>query len=234
MQGRGVPCPFFIHKPMATAVSAEHRITHHTNCRACPRLASFLDAVGREYPGYFCRPVPAFGPLKPKLLIVGLAPGLHGANRTGRPFTGDAAGDLLFRTLHAFGYTDRNVSIGPGDGLKLVNCRVTNAVKCLPPQNKPAADEIRTCNRFLRAELARTSQRTAILALGGLAHGAVLFAAGLKLGAHKFGHGAHHRLDNGKVLFDSYHCSRYNTNTRRLTEPMFHDVFASIGAYLTS
>ena len=217
---------------MATVPPIEHRITHRANCRACSRLASFLDAVGTEYPGYFCKPVPAFGPVKPKLLIVGLAPGLHGANRTGRPFTGDAAGDLLFRTLHVFGYTDRSVSAGARDGLKLTNCRITNAVKCLPPQNKPAAGEIRTCNQFLRAELARASRRTAILALGRMAHGAVLLAAGSKLAGHEFAHGARHQLENGNVLFDSYHCSRYNTSTRRLTEAMFHDVFVAISAYL--
>jgi uracil-DNA glycosylase family 4 len=226
--------PFLFPEPMEAVVPIAHRITHQANCRACPRLAGFLDAVGTEYPGYFCKPVPAFGPVKPKLLIVGLAPGLHGANRTGRPFTGDAAGDLLFRTLHVFGYADRRISAGARDGLKLTNCRITNAVKCLPPQNKPAASEIRTCNRFLSAELARTSRRTAILALGGMAHGAVLLAAGLKLAGHKFGHGATHQLENGNVLFDSYHCSRYNTNTLRLTEAMFHDVFAAISAYLKS
>ena len=201
---------------------------YDAGCRACPRLATFLDDVRKKHPGYFCLPVPPFGADQPKLLIVGLAPGLHGANRTGRPFTGDYAGVLLYETLHKFGFASEPVSVGADDGLRLKDCRITNAVKCLPPQNKPLPVEIRTCNRFLQSELAGLPPSTAILALGTVAHAAVLTAIGLKAGHCKFRHGAKHMLPSGQMLFDSYHCSRYNTNTRRLTEEMFHAVFAGI------
>lgn len=207
-------------------------LEYNAECRDCPRLATFLDDVKVDHPSYFCKPVPSFGVSKPKLLIVGLAPGLHGANRTGRPFTGDYAGELLYTTLHKFGFADRATSVSADDGMKLIDCRITNAVKCLPPQNKPVTTEIRTCNQFLRTEIAETPRQTIILTLGGIAHGAVLMATGLKAGAHKFGHGAKHQLASGHVLFNSYHCSRYNTNTRRLTEITFHDVFAAIRAHL--
>ena len=207
--------------------------SYDAGCRACPRLAAFLDDVRQEHAGYFCLPVPPFGVAKPKLLIVGLAPGLHGANRTGRPFTGDYAGVLLYETLHRFGFATAPVSVAADDGLRLTDCRITNAVKCLPPQNKPLPVEIRTCNHFLRDEVARLPASTAILALGTIAHGAVLAAHGLKAGYCKFAHGASHALPSGQTLFDSYHCSRYNTNTRRLTEEMFHAVFANIREHLT-
>ena len=217
---------------MATKRSALRPTAHREGCRDCPRLATHLDAVKSDYPSYFCKPVPAFGVSKPKLLIVGLAPGLHGANRTGRPFTGDDAGELLYTTLYKFGLADRAASLSTDDGMKLIGCRITNAVKCLPPQNKPLTAEIRTCNQFLRAELAETPRQTVILTLGGIAHVAVLMAAGLKASTHKFGHGAKHQLASGHVLFNSYHCSRYNTDTRRLTESAFHDVFAAIHSHL--
>jgi len=197
-------------------------------CRRCPRLSGFLDQVKIQHPGYYARPVPPFGDESPQLLIVGLAPGMHGANRTGRPFTGDYAGVLLYETLHQFGYASRDVSLSADDGLLLQGCRITNAVKCLPPENKPTTEEIRVCNRFLGAELAALPDGAVILALGNIAHHAVLRACGQKAGAYKFAHAARHVLPGGRILYDSYHCSRYNTQTRRLTAPMFHAVFQSI------
>jgi uracil-DNA glycosylase family 4 len=202
--------------------------TFDINCRQCPRLASFLDTVKIKEPTYFAKPVPSFGVENPKLLIVGLAPGMHGANRTGRPFTGDYAGVLLYETLHEFGYASAPVSVSADDGLVLKDCRITNAVKCLPPDNKPTGEEVNICNQYLAAELDELSPNTTIIALGNVAHLAVLKALGLKVGAYKFGHAARHALPNGQVLYDSYHCSRYNTQTKRLTEAMFHQVFALI------
>jgi uracil-DNA glycosylase family 4 len=200
-------------------------------CRDCPRLASFLDEVRSDNPGYFCGPVPSFGPTKARLLIVGLAPGMHGANRTGRPFTGDFAGILLYATLHKFGFASHAGSADPADGLELSDCRITNAVKCLPPQNKPDTAEIRRCNRFLKAEM-ETVKPKAILALGRIAHDAVLHAAGLKPKDFVFAHAAVHELPGGARLHDSYHCSRYNTQTRRLTAEMFESVVKRIAADL--
>lgn len=228
--------PFLFGFPdFMTSKNAMRRPTaYQANCRDCPRLATFLDYVKDKYPSYFCKPVPPFGVAKPALLIVGLAPGMHGANRTGRAFTGDDAGTLLYSTLHKFGFADRADAVTTDDGMKLIDCRITNAVKCLPPKNKPDTAEIRVCNKFLRAELAGTARQTVILALGGIAHSAVLMAAGIRSGAYKFEHGAVHQLASGHVLFDSYHCSRYNTNTRRLTESMFHDVFTAIRTRLNS
>jgi len=197
-------------------------------CRRCARLAGFLDEVKQQHPDYFARPVPSFGAEQPKLLIVGLAPGMHGANRTGRPFTGDYAGVLLYQTLHKFGYASAAVSLSADDGLQLQHCRITNAVKCLPPENKPTGAEINACNRYLAAEIASLPNDVVILALGNVAHQAVLKALDLKAAACKFGHGARHELPDGRILYDSYHCSRYNTQTRRLTEAMFHAVFESI------
>jgi uracil-DNA glycosylase len=197
-------------------------------CVACPRLAGFLADVRQRHPDYHARPVEPFGDPAAKLLIVGLAPGMHGANRTGRPFTGDFAGILLYDTLHRFGFADRAVSVSADDGLRLTGCRITNAVKCLPPENKPETVEIRTCNRFLADELANAPDVRIILALGLIAHKAVLTAVGLKQGALAFGHGARHTLPDGRILFDSYHCSRYNTQTRRLTTADFHAVFQAI------
>jgi len=201
------------------------------DCRRCPRLAGFLDAVGSDYPDYHARPVPPFGDPQARLLIVGLAPGLHGANATGRPFTGDHAGIILYQTLHRFGFATRAESVAADDGLELHGCRITNAVKCLPPQNKPTGPEVRECNGFLAAELASLPGDAVVLALGKIAHDAVLSARGAKRAAHRFGHAAEHVLD-GLRLIDSYHCSRYNTNTRRLTPAMFDAVFARIGELL--
>ncbi len=199
--------------------------TFDPDCAACTRLGDFLTRSRQALPGYFCRPVPAFGDSAPGLLIVGLAPGLHGANRTGRPFTGDYAGALLYETLHAYGYATRPVSVAADDGLELIGCRITNAVKCVPPENKPETAEIRRCNVYLRAELAALPTTTTLLALGLVAHKAVLMALGLKPSAYAFGHGAAHDLPDGRHLVDSYHCSRYNTQTRRLTPEMFRAVF---------
>ncbi len=202
------------------------------HCVSCPRLAGFLAEVRQKHPEYHARPVAPFGDPKARLLIVGLAPGMHGANRTGRPFTGDYAGILLYETLHKFGFANRPESVARDDGFALIDCRITNAVKCLPPQNKPEPAEIRTCNRFLADELAASPEVRLILALGLVAHKAVLMALGLKQSACAFGHGARHALPEGRILIDSYHCSRYNTQTRRLTAADFHHVFAAIRAEL--
>ena len=195
-------------------------------CRQCPRLAGFLDSVAVQNPGYHCRPVPPFGDPCAELLIVGLAPGMHGANRTGRPFTGDYAGTLLYKTLHRFGFSTQPISNSADDDLQLVNCRITNAVKCLPPDNKPIGSEINTCNTFLAAELAKLQANSVILALGGIAHRAVIKALALRQSLFPFGHAREHLAGGGIYLLDSYHCSRYNTNTGRLTAEMFHAVFA--------
>lgn len=200
-------------------------------CRRCHRLDNFLQEVRDAHPDYHARPVAPFGDPQARLLIVGLAPGMHGANATGRPFTGDYAGILLYQTLYAFGFASEACSVARDDGLRLRDCRITNAVKCLPPQNKPTTEEIRTCNAYLIRELAELPAGGVILALGKIAHDAVLRAFGLTLSAHRFAHGAEHELDN-QLLLDSYHCSRYNTQTKRLTEAMFTDVFARARALL--
>jgi uracil-DNA glycosylase len=198
--------------------------TFDLGCRRCPRLASFLDDIRLNEPSYHCRPVPAFGDPNARLLIVGLAPGMHGANRTGRPFTGDHAGILLYETLHRFGFGSRPISVAADDGLELLDARITNSVKCLPPANKPLPLEIKVCNDFLREELTQSPAVRVILALGTIAHSAVLRACGAANTAHPFSHAAEHELGGGRVLLDSYHCSRYNTQTRRLTTSMFESV----------
>ena len=195
------------------------------DCRRCPRLAAFLDDVKEQYPDYFCRPVPPFGADDPGLLIVGLAPGMHGANATGRPFTGDYAGLLLYETLYQFGFADRPTSESADDGLRLIGCRITNAVKCLPPQNKPTGIEIRQCRDFLAAEMARFRSGGVVIALGSIAHRSVVAAFGLRQAEAPFGHAARHTLPRDITLLDSYHCSRYNTQTKRLTPAMFEQVF---------
>lgn len=208
-----------------------------TSCRACARLANFLDEVRAEHPDYYAKPVPVFGDKSPRLLIVGLAPGMHGANRTGRPFTGDHAGIILYQTLYKFGFATMPASTSVDDGLQLKGCRITNAVKCLPPQNKPLPAEIKQCNRYLAQELLELKSDSAVLALGSIAHQAVLMALNIKKKDFAFAHGARHHLNAGLVsnitLFDSYHCSRYNTQTKRLTTEMFEQVFADIRTYLT-
>ncbi len=194
------------------------------HCQQCPRLAQFLADVRVQYPDYFARPVPAFGDKNARLCVIGLAPGMHGANATGRPFTGDHAGILLYQTLHKFGFASAPESLAANDSLKLLNCRITNAVKCLPPQNKPVGAEVNTCNQWLAQELKALPDSYVLVALGGIAHKAVIWALALKQSDHPFGHGVEHRLERG-ILIDSYHCSRYNTQTRRLTTPMFEKVF---------
>jgi uracil-DNA glycosylase family 4 len=194
------------------------------DCTLCPRLASFLVKTARAYPDYHCKPVGPFGDANPRLLIVGLAPGMHGANRTGRPFTGDYAGILLYESLFALGLSNAPTSVDRFDGLELRGVRITNSVKCLPPENKPLPAEIKTCNQYLAAELATLASVKAILALGTVAHDAVLVALGLKRKSAKFGHGNEHELPGGRPMVDSYHCSRYNTQTRRLTPDMFQTV----------
>lgn len=201
------------------------KTTYDPDCRACPRLATFLDAVAARHPDYHCRPVAPFGDPQARLLIVGLAPGMHGANRTGRPFTGDHAGILLYATLHKFDFASRPDGIAVDDGLRLDDCRITNAVKCLPPDNKPVGAEINTCNAYLANELEALPRDAVVLALGGIAHRAVVKALGVRQSAAAFAHGAVHDLGAVRLL-DSYHCSRYNTNTGRLTDAMFEAVFA--------
>jgi len=202
------------------------------DCRICPRLAGFLDQVKSDYPDYHARPVEPFGDPKARLLIVGLAPGMHGANATGRPFTGDYAGILLYETLHRYGFSSAPESVSASDGLKLKDCRITNAVKCLPPQNKPVGAEINSCNDFLKRELDALPQGAIVLALGSIAHNSVVKAFGLRQKAFPFGHNRLHDLSNGLQLLDSYHCSRYNTQTKRLTPEMFHSVFEQAKALL--
>ncbi len=195
------------------------------DCTLCPRLASYRGDNRAASPDWFNAPVPAFGPLSARLLVVGLAPGLRGANRTGRPFTGDYAGDLLYATLARFGFARGSYGQSADDGLALSDCRITNAVRCVPPENKPVGAEITACRPFLEREIAAMSRLAVIVALGTVAHGATLAALGQRKSAWRFAHGAQHALPNGIVLADSYHCSRYNTNTGRLSEEMFHAVF---------
>ena len=200
-----------------------------TGCTACPRLSAFLADCRASHPDYHGRPVAPFGDPDPRLLIVGLAPGYHGANRSGRPFTGDYAGVLLYETLHAYGFASRPQSVAVDDGLELIDCRITNAVKCCPPENKPETAEVARCNAFLVDELNALRPGTAVLALGQIAHKAVLKALDCKQKDFPFGHGAQFQLEKAGAasqrLFDSYHCSRYNTQTRRLTPAMFSEVF---------
>ena len=198
---------------------------YDADCVACPRLAAFLEDVRERYPDYHAKPVPPFGANNARLLIIGLAPGMHGANASGRAFTGDHAGILLYETLHKFGLATRPVSEAADDGLELIDTRITNAVKCLPPQNKPIGSEVNTCNRFLANEIAMMPVDSVLLALGGIAHKAIIRALGFRQADYKFGHAAEHVLPNGLTLIDSYHCSRYNTNTGRLTAEMFVAVF---------
>lgn len=195
-------------------------------CRSCLRLAAFLDDIGERYPDYYCKPVPPFGAPDARFLIVGLAPGMHGANRTGRPFTGDHAGIMLYQMLHKHGFSTHDHSDAADDDLRLIDCRITNAVKCLPPDNKPVGAEISTCNRFLANELSQLPADAVVMALGGIAHRAIIKALGLRQATYKFGHAALHDVGPFQML-DSYHCSRYNTNTRRLTEEMFDAIFAT-------
>lgn len=203
-----------------------------TRCKDCDRLAQFLIEQKTKYPDYFCKPVPPFGDDKARLLIVGLAPGLHGANATGRPFTGDYAGILLYETLHKFGFSTQAESTSAKDNLKLINARITNAVKCVPPQNKPTPAEIRTCNQYLQQELMSITSEHVVLALGRIAHEAILRALNIRLKEFPFAHAANYVIPGKFTLIDSYHCSRYNTQTRRLTAAQFEAVFAKISELL--
>jgi len=198
---------------------------HDPTCRRCLRLAEFLDQTSDRFPGYWCQPVPSFGDPNARLLIVGLAPGMHGANASGRPFTGDHAGILLYKTLYRLGFSTHQESRSATDSLELENCRITNAVRCLPPQNKPTQAEVNNCNNYLAAEIGTLPVSGVVLALGRLAHNAVLKAVGVRQSAYPFRHAAEHQLDALRLV-DTYHCSRYNTQTRRLTEAMFFEVMA--------
>lgn len=203
------------------------------DCQLCPRLADFREQNKQAYPDYFNGPAPSFGDKNAALLIVGLAPGLHGANKTARPFTGDYAGDLLYATLAKFGFSEGTYKADPNDGLKLHQAMITNAVRCVPPQNKPIGAEIRTCRRFLLNQIDALPKLRAIMCLGRISHDSTLAALGIKAKEAPFAHGAEHDSNKDMVrLFDSYHCSRYNTNTRRLTTQMFEDVFAAIRRYI--
>ena len=196
-------------------------------CKQCPRLVTYLQQIKKEFPEYHCQPVPPLGETGACLLVVGLAPGKHGANATGLPFIGDAAGKLLYRTLFTFGFCSHSQPQA-GDDSQLINCRITNAVKCLPPQNKPMPPEIENCNHFLSAELDQLKQHAVVLALGQIAHKAILKALHLRQKGFPFKHAAEYALNPSLTLVDSYHCSRYNTQTGRLTEAMFGAVFARI------
>jgi len=201
---------------------------YDASCKDCERLSSFLTQVKSKNPNYFCKPVPSFGQKNPPFLIVGLAPGMHGANRTGRPFTGDHAGILLYKTLYKYGFSNLETSQSVGDNLILKNCSITNAVKCLPPDNKPNHEEINNCNKFLQSEIRKLKKGSILLALGLIAHNAIMTSLSLTKKEYKFSHGKRHNLPKNLVMYDSYHCSRYNTQTKRLTEKMFHEVFLSI------
>jgi uracil-DNA glycosylase len=208
--------------------SCPQAIDPGADCPLCPRLGEYRRANRAANPDWFNAPVPSFGSLDARLLIVGLAPGVRGANRTGRPFTGDFAGMLLYRTLLHFGLAQGSYGADPADGLRLVDCRVSNAVRCVPPGNLPTTVEIGTCNRFLITEIAAMNRLRGVLALGGTAHGAVLRACGMRPARTGFRHGEIHALPEGRLLADSYHVSRLNTNTGRLTEAMFHAVVESL------
>ena len=198
------------------------------DCQLCPRLAAYRVEQKSRYPQYHCLPVAGFGDVHSRLLIVGLAPGLHGANATGRPFTGDASGQMLFATLFKYGFANQPCSYADDDNMRLFDCRITNAVKCVPPQNRPNADEIKRCNEYLRAEIAGLRPAAVILALGAIAHRSILKALDLPLSGFRFRHLAEHELPGGLRFIDSYHCSRYNVNTGRLTPGMFEAVFDRI------
>ena len=204
------------------------RLSPSPSCTLCPRLAAFRRGQIEANPDWHNAPVPSFGPSDARLLIVGLAPGLRGANRTGRPFTGDYAGDLLYPTLLRHGFAKGRFGAAPDDGLQLIDCRITNAVRCVPPANKPVGAEINACRPFLNSEIAQAPGPDIVLTLGGIAHGSTLRSLGLAVKAYPFRHGALYRLPDGRALCPSYHCSRYNVNTGRLTEEMFDKIVADI------
>jgi uracil-DNA glycosylase len=201
-------------------------------CALCPRLVDFRELNRAKAPDWYNGAVPSFGDPAARLLIVGLAPGLNGANRTGRPFTGDYAGELLYGTLLKYGFARGEYAARADDGLELVDCMITNAVRCVPPENKPTPEEAATCRGFLKARFAALSNLQAIVALGRVAHDNTLAALGCRKALFPFAHGRQHALPNAPAFFDSFHCSRYNTNTGRLTTEMFHAVFASVRGML--
>lgn len=204
----------------------------HRDCALCPRLRGFLLELRETHPDYHNAPVPSFGDTAPKLLIVGLAPGMHGANRTGRPFTGDWAGDLLFAALAQYDFTRGTYGASMDDGLTLTGAMITNAIRCLPPGNKPIGAEGTACRPFLTDQIKSLSSLKAILTLGKISHDNTVRALGLRLKDYPFGHHKVHDIPDGPRLYSSYHCSRYNTNTKRLTEEMFYDVFADIRKFI--
>ena len=206
--------------------------TPDEDCQLCPRLAEFRAHNREKFPDKFNAPVPSFGDITAELLIVGLAPGLKGANFSGRPFTGDFAGELLYGTLIKYGFAQGEFKARPDDGLKLLNCRITNAVRCVPPENKPIGAEINSCLEFLKSQIDHMPNLKIIVSLGLVSHNAVLKAYGHKLSAYKFAHEAEHVLSDRLTLIDSYHCSKYNTSTKRLTEDMFHQVFEKVKSKL--
>ncbi|WP_018147355.1 uracil-DNA glycosylase [Henriciella marina] len=197
-----------------------------TNCDLCPRLVAYRSKNRLEHPGWFNAPVPSFGDKSAKLLVIGLAPGVTGANKTGRPFTGDWAGDLLYATLGKFGYTEGEYQARADDGLELKEAMITNAVRCVPPKNKPVGTEVNTCRNYLMARIDALPDARVLLCLGKIAHDSTLRAFDLKVKDHPFGHGTEYALPGDRILLSSYHCSRYNTNTGRLTAAMFEDVFS--------
>ncbi len=227
------------HVQMSTKAKIPPATTTHQpteaprDCPLCPRLVAYRDANRKAEPTWFNAPVPSFGDEEARLLIVGLAPGVKGANRTGRPFTGDYAGLLLYSTLIKYGFAVGRFDARPDDGLKLVDCMITNAVRCVPPQNKPLPEEVNACRGFMIARLKALPRLEVIVVLGRVAHDQTLATLGVRKALHLFAHGAVHELPNGLVMVDSMHCSRLNTNTGRLTEAMFHDVFETVRARLS-
>ena len=219
--------------PLSSGETTSRLVQPSRDCPLCPRLAAFRNEWRAKQPTWFNAPVPSFGRLDARLLIVGLAPGLQGANRTGRPFTGDYAGDLLYATLLEFGFARGRYEARPDDGLELIDARISNGVRCVPPQNKPLPVEINTCRTFLQADIAAMPNLRAIIALGRIAHESTVVALGGKRSNTPFGHARAHSFGNF-ALFDSYHCSRYNTNTGVLTAEMFRAVFAAVRAHLGS
>jgi uracil-DNA glycosylase len=217
-------------------IPAMPRFQDPIDCTACARLAGHLAGIRQRDPDWHALPVPAFGTLDAELLVVGLGPGEKGANRTGRPFTGDVAGELLYPALHRFGFASSPEPLGPDNranpAMRLNNCRITNAVRCLPPANKPTTPEIRQCNRHLQAELAAMPNLKVVVALGAIAHQALLWAYGLKIKDFTFGHHVRHQLPDDRCLIDSYHCSGYNWRTGRLTRESFEAVFAGVAGQL--
>ncbi len=216
--------PHHLPDPVADSPVPEHEPPR--DCPLCPRLVAFREELRTEYPAWWNAPVPAIGDRDAWLGIVGLAPGKHGANRTGRPFTGDFAGDLLFATFAKFGLSEGEYRADARDGVRLNGVAIINSVKCLPPANKPLPEEIRNCSRFFEAQRAELRNMRVMIALGQIAHGAAIRAVGGRQADYRFGHLAEHRLPDGRILIDSYHCSRYNQNTGRLTDAMFEAVFA--------